>query len=420
MPPDPRSQRKRKKLPGWLIIAVLGVIIFAIAYALGARAARAGGFGVQFGLLTLLSLLPMLFVALVLHIIIHELGHLIAGLLTGYRFLSLNLFGLLWVKQASQIRFRRLSTSGVGGQCLMSPPEMVNGKFPYIAYNLGGPLANLAAALIFALLAWLVDADAIVRLGLGVLAFMGLVAALLNGIPLRENVANDGSNLVCLSRDPQARRSLWIQLKATELQADGLRLKQLPDDWFVVSSPKELTNPLTAAVGVYAAARLMDEMRLVEADELMAELLDSATGLVPLHRGLLGVDRVYCELVGKNRLEVLAELQTAEVRNIEKTMKRFPSILRLRYTSALLTDQDDAAAAKALAAFERSARSYPWPIQLEGERELMAHAAATAASRRQHQNGTNQEDRGHDLDQRAEHIAGDAAQDAHQVTRPPD
>ena len=39
-----------------------------------------------------------------------------------------------------------------------------------------------------------------------------------------------------------------------------------------------------------------------------------------------------------------------------------------------LLDKDDQAAAKALAAFEKTAKTYPYPAEIEGERELLALA----------------------------------------------
>lgn len=49
----------------------------------------------------------------------------------------------MWVKENNQLKFKSLSITGTGGQCLMSPPEMKDGKIPIILYNLGGAILNI-------------------------------------------------------------------------------------------------------------------------------------------------------------------------------------------------------------------------------------------------------------------------------------
>lgn len=71
----------------------------------------------------------LMIVAFYLQMIIHEAGHLLFGLCTGYRFLSFRIGNLMWVKQDEKLKLRRLKITGTGGQCLMAPPNMKDGKF---------------------------------------------------------------------------------------------------------------------------------------------------------------------------------------------------------------------------------------------------------------------------------------------------
>lgn len=48
-----------------------------------------------------------------------------------------------------KIRLRRLSLAGMAAQCLMCPPEIINGKFSFVLYNLGGSLMNLVTVPFF-------------------------------------------------------------------------------------------------------------------------------------------------------------------------------------------------------------------------------------------------------------------------------
>lgn len=79
-----------------------------------------------------------MYLAIILQIIIHEAGHLIGGILTGYKFSSFRIFNFMFIKENDKLKLKKLSLAGTGGQCLMSPPEFIEGKVPYILYNLGG------------------------------------------------------------------------------------------------------------------------------------------------------------------------------------------------------------------------------------------------------------------------------------------
>ena len=54
-----------------------------------------------------------------------------------------------------------------------------------------------------------------------------------------------------------------------------------------------------------------------------------------------------------------------------RTMKRFPSVIRTEYALAALFERDTAKAAATLALFERVAKHYPYPSDIESERELL-------------------------------------------------
>ena len=86
-----------------------------------------------------------------LHITVHEAGHLGCGLLTGYRFCSYRIGSLMLIKTNGQFKLKQYALPGTGGQCLMAPPDMADGKMPYMLYHLGGCLFNL----LFSLLAFL-------------------------------------------------------------------------------------------------------------------------------------------------------------------------------------------------------------------------------------------------------------------------
>ncbi len=320
-------------------------------------------------------------VILFLHILIHEAGHLVFGLLTGYRFSSFRIGSLMWVRIDGKLRFRRYALAGTGGQCLMGPPEWNDGKMPCVLYNLGGSLMNLAVGVACLAPGLLLRGRLpLASVLLLISAAAGLFFAAINGIPMRTGaIDNDGRNAMSLGGNPDALRAFWVQLKVNEQMAQGVRLRNMPEKWFVLPDEEQMKNGMNAVVGVFACNRLMDEHRFAEADGLMARLLEMDSAIVGIHKNQMLWDRLYCELIGENRPDVREALRGAMDGKIRRAMRRFPSVLRMEYAFALLAEGDEAGARKLLGEFERVARTYPYSGELESEREMMEIAKARVA-----------------------------------------
>lgn len=337
------------------------------------------GFGTERTLheeiLSIIGLLFGMYAVILVHVIIHEAGHLVFGLLSGYKFSSFRIFSFMWVKEGGKIRVRRLSIAGTGGQCLMTPPDMVDGKIPVVLYNLGGSLMNIIAGVVS--LGLFFAFENVPFLSTMMLLFMviGFILAIMNGIPMRlGTVDNDGYNAFALIRNAEAMRSFWVQMKTNEQIAKGVRLKDMPDEWFVVPSDEAMKNSMVVVMGVFACNRLMDAQQFDEADKLMAHILEIDSGIVDLHRRLMICDRMYVELITENRQEVLNGMLDKEQKKFMKSMKNFPSVLRTEYAYALLCEKDTVKADKVKNQFEKCAKTYPYQNDVQSERELMEMA----------------------------------------------
>ena len=82
-----------------------------------------------------------------LQIIIHEAGHLIFGLLSGYHFLSFRVGSITLVHLNGTWKWKRFSIQGTGGQFLMIPPENREKVCPYRIYIVGGVISNLIVSI---------------------------------------------------------------------------------------------------------------------------------------------------------------------------------------------------------------------------------------------------------------------------------
>ncbi len=313
-----------------------------------------------------------MYAAILIQIIIHEAGHLVFGLMSGYKFSVFRIFSLTFVKEGGKIRTKRLSIAGTGGQCLMSPPDMIDGKIPVTLYNLGGSIMNIIASTVFLGLYFALKNVPFVSTVMIFFAAIGYIFAIMNGVPMRMGtIDNDGYNAFSMSKSPEAMRAFWVQMKINEQTASGVRLKDLPDEWFKLPSDEDMKNSMVATLGVFICNRLMDKENFEEADKLMKHMLSIESGMVGLHRNLMICDRIYIELITENRKEIIDEMLNNEQKKFMKQMKNFPSVLRTQYVHALLCENDTAKAENIKTQFENIAKTYPYPSDVQAERELM-------------------------------------------------
>ena len=318
------------------------------------------------------AMLVFLYLSWFIHIVIHESGHLIGGLLSGYTFSSFRIGSFILLKENGKLVSKRLKIAGTGGQCLMAPPEMVDGKFPVVLYNMGGSVMNLLVSLLFVPVLIAVPKGGYLALFSLLMIGMGIISGLGNGIPLyTKTVDNDGYNAISLGKSKEAMQAFWLQMKMNEQLSKGLRLKDMPDEWFEMPSDEAMKNNLVAAIGVSVCNRLMDQHCFEAADSQMAHILSIESGMIGLHRNLVICDRMYHELIHENRPEVVASFYTKEQQKFMKAMRTFPSVIRTEYAYALLVEKDRGKAAKAMEAFEKVARTYPYPNDINSERELI-------------------------------------------------
>ena len=153
------------------------------------------------GLFYLASTVFICYCAAIFHVVLHEAGHLIFGLITGYQFISFRIFSYIWIKEEGKITRKRFSLAGTGGQCIMSPPPLKEGKIPYLWYNLGGVLANVFVSLLLMFFYYYFKPRGFWGEVLLLTFMVGFILALLNGIPLNNGeLLNDGYNIVAIGR----------------------------------------------------------------------------------------------------------------------------------------------------------------------------------------------------------------------------
>ncbi|MBR3357268.1 MAG: M50 family metallopeptidase [Solobacterium sp.] len=365
-----KAKKQQTQVLGIVLYMLIGAACGILIISYMEKLAEAGLPAIR--LLMFIPLMLSIYAAFLLQTVIHEAGHLVFGLATGYRFVSFRVFSWMWIKKDGKLHFKRMSLAGTGGQCLMSPPDLKNGKIPVLLYNFGGAFMNVIASAVFLSLSVLFPPVSFFRVFLRILALIGFAFALMNGIPLHLGPAdNDGSNALALMRSEEAVRAYWIQMKGNEQAAAGIRIKDMPEEWFAVPDDRSMNNSMIASVGVLACSRLMDEHRFAEADALMEHMLSIESRIMPLHRSLLACERIFVELIGENDPDKLNTLLTEEQKKKMAAMESVPSVLRTEYAYALLAEHDTEKAKKIEREFEDTASDYPYSGELAGEMEFM-------------------------------------------------
>ena len=314
------------------------------------------------------------YVMLYLQIVVHEAGHLVFGLLTGYRFSLFRIGSLTFLRDpvSGKIRVKRMQLAGTGGQCLLVPPQPVDGKIPFALYHLGGSLMNLIASAVFFALYQICRPIPTLSLIMLVGVIVGIAYAMMNGIPMRLGaIDNDGYNLYAQTKSQAAMEAMRIQLLIAEASARGVRLRDMPGEWFVIPDGASLENSMVAVISVFACNRLMDEGKYDEAEEAIRSLCAAKTGMVGVHRSLLICDRLTCLLL-RGDTAAAEQCLTKQLLSFMKAMKNNPTILRCQYAVARFLKQDDGEAQAVMKRFELCAKTHPFVSDIESEREIIA------------------------------------------------
>lgn len=166
--------------------------------------------------------LAFLTISLGIHIILHEFGHLITGLISGYKFGFFRIWKYALTLEDGKFKVKNFHIPGSLGQCLMEPPELIDGDFPYLLYNLGGVISNGIFALI-GIIIILKNPHELINAFFLAFAFVGIYIAFTNAYPF-EFLPNDGNNIKSMNRSEDSRKAFYNALLLT-----GLYMEENPN-----------------------------------------------------------------------------------------------------------------------------------------------------------------------------------------------
>lgn len=275
---------------------------------------------------TLISF-AMLVVSAIVNIILHEVGHLLGGLATGYKFLSFRIFNLALQKSDDGWRWKKFGIAGTLGQCLMHPPHTT--PTPYFWYNVGGVAANLIVGVTSAALLLLCDMSVVPFALCVMLLATSAWTILMNGVPMAPSgVPNDGKNIITLWRHPEQRRHLHDMLAVAAQQSLGKRCGELPEAWFDSSPVTKDSTVMEISARNLHYVRLMDELRFDEARPIAEEIMALDDALPQLFQMEVSGDLLLLELATLRRPEVIARLWNMKFGASGMTLQKYVTAYR--------------------------------------------------------------------------------------------
>lgn len=341
------------KLIGYLIA---GVLIGAVGTSVGFHLASGKSFDSFWESFTevngslivggVISSIALLILSFFLQVILHEGGHLICGLATGYKFISFRIFHFTFIRQNGKLRVKCFSVAGTGGQCLLNPPDKPLQDIPCVLYNLGGALANLlTAAVALTMLLTIDEMPHLLHLFLFMICFFGFFLALMNGIPMKiGGIGNDADNIRLLLKDMKSKKAMISQLRVNALLQEGVRPKDMPEEWFE-QEEADYKDALQATVRLMIASRLLDMEEWETAHKELEEVYAHKDELIGLLTKETECELLFTALV-TGRTEQAEELYSKELETYIQQYKQVMSSKQRQLCALALYREKDTAKAK--------------------------------------------------------------------------
>ena len=240
-------------------------------------------------------------------IVIHELGHLLFGRISGYQFISLRLLLFQWAKDENgKIHFTRVtSLLNMGGQCLMKPLHKEE-DFTYKLYNLGGSLLNLITS-VFLIFPLFFFGQTFTR-WLFIAGVVSVFVAVANLIPSSSGgLPSDGQNVKEASKSKEAKRGFYVMLKANGEMALGKKLSELDEDLFKTNEDADVNNYFVAFTILLHAAYLEE---IGKHQESYSQLLRLESANLPsIYRAQIFLGLLFNELIHQGDEEAKEKAQ---------------------------------------------------------------------------------------------------------------
>ena len=318
--------------------------------------------------------------ALFLQIILHEMGHMIAALLRGWKFISFMTLGWVLSRKNGKFHLTRFSIAGAGGQCLMMPPAEGETDWGIAVYNAGGVLMNfvtsLPAIILLTLCHTILPWD--IAIFLVLFAVTGLGFALVNGIPVvMGGLPNDGKNIQKLRKDKFATKVFLTTMRFVGRLQQGETIDQIMPGYLCDGQQLDYANPLHQSALTFDASLAIARLDFEKAYVLFTKIDEHNTEMIDIYRKELTFEKIYLYLVSPRNDKDVKDLMNEDFLKYMNALCAFrPTALRAKYTYTLLYEHNVQEAEKLRLQFDRVCNKYHILGEVKTEQNLVEYAAS--------------------------------------------
>lgn len=305
-----------------------------------------------------------------IHVVIHEGGHLIFGLLTGYEFVSFRIGSMMFIKKEGKFIRKKYSIPGTGGQCLLMPKGDNYKEVPYFFYHAGGFIMNFITSILVLIITLPFENTYIKMIGL-IYSAIGFIIGLTNAIPINYKIVNDGYNILSIFKHDEERKAVFQQMKIIGyITLKEERLKDMPEEFFELADEEFLKYPLCLASASLTVSRYIDNFELDKAYELGKKLVENYN-MVEVQKYLFYGELMCMELINELEPDYILKVEDQMYKKMMKAIKMMPYAYRMEYAYQLLYKNNMVLAEKALIDFENACITHPYISEIESEKDYI-------------------------------------------------
>lgn len=319
----------------------------------------------------------LLLLAFILQVVLHETGHMVAGLLRGWSFISFTILGFVLTKKEGRFHLSRFAIPGVGGQCLMMPPKDGDSNFGIAFYNAGGVLMNIAVVILSSV-ALLLHCSTLpwgVNILLGGLCLTGLFFAITNGIPAcHGGIPNDGMNIRELKKDAFSTHVFLDVMSMLGKLQQGEWLDELKVDYLTDGVKVDYENPIHVMAVNFDISLAIARMDFEKAHAIFKQMRPEEDKIISIYRMEMLYEKVFLFLVSpRDGVDVGDLIDSDTLKYFEMQTIFRPTSLRVKYAFARLYEGDEEKAAIIYRQFQKTCESYHIPGEVMSEKRLVEY-----------------------------------------------
>lgn len=360
---------KAKKINKSLIIT-LGSIVILTIYIISDNNFAIYDTNMSGFIFNLATLLMFMGIAFFIQIIIHELGHLLFGLIASYKFSSFRVLNFLFLKRDNRIKLERLNIPGTAGQCLMKPKSVDMSLSSALIFNLGGGVFNIIISIILLIFHNKFFSETTFSMFSRAVLGIGFYAAFSNLIPIKMGpIPNDGYNALMLSKDRKSVKVFNETLLIQDYITRSYMFNEIPDKLLYFNPDLDYSNPIYTGSLAFYHESLLDKEKYKKAYELNNLVSDQWPRMIDHYKNYFKTNRLFFDIIKSKDKDNLEE-RFKEFNILARTSPNSPSILRIQYAYHRLVSFNSMLGKQAEKDFKRYIKVYPFKSDIKIETQL--------------------------------------------------